>query len=61
MKRLNAEWIPYMKAYRIYDPKHPQQTIAYEGDLDVAEQYAIENGFNGIVECDADTMNIARY
>lgn len=51
MKRLNAEWIPHMKAYRIYDPKYPQQTIAYEDDLDVAEQYALENGYDDIVEC----------
>ena len=61
MKRLNAEWIPYMKAYRIYDPKEPQQTIAYDDNLDIAEQYALENGYDGIVECDIDTMHIECY
>lgn len=61
MKRLNAEWISYMKTYRIYDPKYPQQTVAYEDDLDEAEQHALENGYEGIVECDADTMHIECY
>lgn len=56
--KLNAEWIIYMKAYRIYDPRCPQQTVAYEDDLDVAERHALENGFEGITLCDADTMHI---
>lgn len=30
---LNAEWIPYMNSYRIYNSKNPQQTVAYEDDL----------------------------
>ena len=32
--QLNAEWIPYMKAYRVYDPEYPQQTVAYVADAD---------------------------
>ena len=24
-----ADWIDYMDAYRVYDPEHPQQTVAY--------------------------------
>lgn len=24
------EWVDYMKAFRVYDPKHPEQTCAYE-------------------------------
>ena len=24
-----AEWVDFMDAYRVYDPKHPQQTVAY--------------------------------
>lgn len=51
MKRLNADWVEFMKAYRVYDPKHPQQTIAYEEDLDVAEKRAKEDGYTLIV-CD---------
>lgn len=34
---INAEWIDYMDSYRLYDPKYPQQTIAYEDDLDEAK------------------------
>lgn len=55
---LNAEWIPYMNSYRIYNSKNPQQTVAYEDDLYDAERHAVENGYDGIVECDADTMHI---
>lgn len=35
--KLNAEWIPHMKAYRLYAPRNPQQTIAYEDDEETAE------------------------
>ena len=48
MMKLNAEWIGYMKAYRLYNPKRPQETVAYEDDLEVAEERAIEEGY----ECD---------
>lgn len=46
MRKLNADWIEYMKAYRIYDPKHSQQTIAYEEDPAVVEQRAKEDGYS---------------
>lgn len=42
--KLFAEWIPYMKAYRLYDPRRPQQTVAYEEDEAKAEAWALENG-----------------
>ena len=58
---LNAEWIPYMKAYRLYAPQNPQQTVAYEDDEETAEKHAIENGYDGIVICDTDTMHVERY
>ena len=51
MIKLNAEWIDYRMSYRLYDPNHPEQTIAYEDDLQTAERDAIENGYDGIVEC----------
>lgn len=54
---LYAEWVPYMKAYRLYDACHPQQTVAYEEDTVVAEQRALEEGYSGLVLCDADTMH----
>lgn len=57
---LNAEWIPYMKAYRLYDPHSDQQTIAYEDSEEAAEKHAIENGYDGIIICDADTMHVER-
>ncbi len=34
-----------MRAYRLYDPKHPKQTIAYEDDEDTARRHATENGY----------------
>lgn len=54
--QLNAEWIPYMKAYRLYDAHSPQQTVAYVGTLKEAER----PGYR-IVECDADTMHVECY
>lgn len=57
MDRLSAEWIPHMKAYRLYDARHPQQTVAYEENADMAEQRAMEEGYAGLVLCDADTMH----
>lgn len=47
--KINAEWIDYMKAYRLYNPKYPQQTVAYEEDLEVAEKRAKEEGYSGLV------------
>lgn len=61
MSKLNAEWILYMKAYRLYDPRYPQQTVAYEEDEDVAEARALEKGYSGLVICDADTMHVECY
>lgn len=58
MKKLNAEWINYMKAYRIYDPKNSQQTVAYENNLETAKSNAIENGYDEIIECDSDIIHI---
>ena len=52
MKRLNAEWISYMKAYRLYDPKAPQKTVAYEADLGEAEKRCDEEEYE-LVLCDA--------
>ena len=43
---VNAEWVDYMSAYRVYDPKQPQITIAYEKDLKVLEKRVLEEGYN---------------
>lgn len=51
MKSIIAEWIPHMRAYRLYDSKHPQQTIAYENDEDTAMRHAMENGYEVTFEC----------
>ncbi len=59
--RLHAEWIPYMKAYRLYDAYHPQQTVAYEENLEIAEKRAADEGYSGLVLCDADTMHVECY
>ena len=58
MKQLHAEWIPWMRAYRLYDPSCPQQTIAYEENKDVAEKRAIENGYSDLAICDSDSMHV---
>ena len=48
---LYAVWIPWMDVYRLYDPKHPEQTVAYVDaeDLEKEEKY----GYS-IVLVDAD-------
>lgn len=57
----HAEWLPYMKSYRIYDPKKPQDTIAYVDDLDEARVQAREEYNAQIALCDADTMHVECY
>ncbi len=47
--KLYAEWISYMSAYRLYVSESPQDTIAYEDDLKVAEQRAIEEGYECLI------------
>lgn len=32
-KKLHAEWIQWAKAYRLYDPKNPQETVAYAENM----------------------------
>lgn len=59
--KLKAEWVSYMKSYRLYEPTHPQDTVAYEDDLIEAETHARHNGYDGIILCDSDTMKIERY
>lgn len=61
MMKLNAEWIGHMNSYRLYNPKRPQETVAYEDDLEVAEERAIEEGYECLVLCDADTMHVECY
>lgn len=39
---LNAEWIPYMHAYRLYKPEKPQDTVAYVDDIDEKELAELE-------------------
>lgn len=45
MRKIIAEWIPYMSAYRLYDPAHPEQTIAYEDSEDALRQREVEDGY----------------
>ena len=58
MGKINAEWITWMKAYRLYTPQNPYRTVAWEDDIEIAERHAIENGYDGLVLCDSDTMHI---
>lgn len=34
---LNAEWISYMDAFRLYEAAYPAQTVAYVDSLEDAE------------------------
>lgn len=35
---LFGEWVNYMGAFRLYDPKHPEQTVAYVDSMEDAER-----------------------
>ena len=50
MAKLNAEWIDFRMAYRLYDLNHPVDTIAYVDNLQDAEKEALENGYDGIMK-----------
>ena len=50
MAKLNAEWIDFRRAYRLYDSNHPVDTVAYVDDLQVAQKESIENEYDGIVK-----------
>lgn len=39
-------WVSWLDAYRVYDPKHPEQTVAYVEDL----SEITEHGFDYILE-----------
>ena len=41
-----------MKAYKLYDPKNPQETVDYADDMDAAEIIAKENGYDAVVLCE---------
>lgn len=49
---LHAIWIPYMNAYRLYDPRYKEQTVAYVDAEDLVKEE--EYGYN-IVLVDLDT------
>lgn len=38
MKKMNAYWVDYLNAYRLYDPNRPWETIAYDDNLDEATE-----------------------
>lgn len=52
-----AEWIPWMGAYRVFEPSRPQWTLIYEEDAGKLDDLAKENGFKGCIIRDADTMH----
>ena len=45
--RLNAEFVSYMNAWRVYDPKHYAQSIAYVDDEDMQAEieHCAERGY----------------
>lgn len=52
---LHAEWIPHMKAYRLFNPNSPQKAVEYVADLDKARDRLTSYS---IVEIDKDTMHV---
>ena len=54
----HAEYVPYMKAYRLYNPRRPYDTIAYVDDLEQAREQAWDEYHADIAVCDADTMHV---
>ena len=36
--KLYVEWVPCVSAYRLYDPKYPEQTVAYIDTLEEVER-----------------------
>ena len=50
---LNAEWIPFMSAYRLYNPSKTQDTVAYVDSLDDVDESKYD-----LVLCDADSMHV---
>ena len=50
---LNAEWIPFMSAYRLYNPRTPQDTVAYIDSLD-----DVDEDLYDVALCDADSMHV---
>lgn len=54
--KLNAMWIPYMKAYRLYAPGKYNDTIAYVDSLDEVDKNEYE-----VTLCDFDSMFEERY
>ena len=48
MKNLTAEYDTHEKAYRVYDRRHPQQTIAYDEDIVSISDWAFAHGYSGV-------------
>lgn len=48
MTKIIAEWIEYMKAYRLYNPKKPQNTIAYEENSEHIKERVREEGYTTV-------------
>lgn len=44
MARLHAHWVYYMDAWRVYDPDHPNTTVAYLEDGDERLKDIIKDG-----------------
>lgn len=60
--KLYAEWIDFYKEYRIYDPAAPRKTLAWDRrDIDEINDDYVRKGYEGVSECDADTMHIENY
>ena len=49
-----------MDAYRIYNPKKPQNTVAYVSSLEEAERRTAEEGYE-LVLCDDNAINMECY
>lgn len=46
MLEYHVYWVSWLDAYRVYDPSHPEQTVAYVEDL----SEITDHGFDYILE-----------
>ncbi len=53
--KVNVEYVPQMDAYRLYRNQNPEQTIAYENNLDILKTRVKEEGY--ILEPPIDNLS----
>lgn len=58
--RLNADWVKAEGAYRVFDRRHPQQTIAYDDNISNIADWAYDHGYEGVSVTDGPMKYIIK-